>query len=443
VKQILRSKRVVIAEGVKHASVVFEERKILEIGEYAIDAAGAIVIDAGDDYILPGLVDSHVHVNEPGRTEWEGFVTATEAAAAGGCTCVVDMPLNSVPATTTVAALDEKRRSASARCTVDYAFWGGVVPGNEQQLLPLAAAGVRGFKCFLVDSGVAEFQSVTEEDLDRAMPRIAETGLPLLVHAESPAQTGAMGPDASRYAEYLRSRPKIAELDAIDCMIRLCRKYRCRVHIVHLSAAAALPQLVNARNDGLPITVETCPHYLHFAAENIPDGATQFKCAPPIREYANREQLWEGLGSGSIDLIATDHSPCPPEMKNAGNGHFGKAWGGIASLSLALPVIWTAAFRRGFGIEEVVRWMSVNTAKLAGLAHRKGRIRPEYDADFVVFDPEAEFIVTPERLHFRHAVTPYLSEHLRGEVKQTFVRGRRVFANGRVEDARAGLEACV
>lgn len=428
-------------EGVKPASIVFDDGKIVAVGDYATGAAGASVIDAGDDYVLPGLIDTHVHINEPGRTEWEGFRTATAAAAAGGCTCVLDMPLNSIPATTNVAALEQKRKSAKGCCTVDYAFWGGLVPGNQEQLLALAAAGVRGFKCFLVDSGVPEFQSVTEADLDRAMPRIAETGLPLLVHAESPAHITAIRPNASWYESYLRSRPEAAELDAIDWIIRLCRKYRCRVHIVHLSAVTALPQIAIGRNDGLPITVETCPHYLYFAAENIPDGATQFKCAPPIRECENRELLWEGLRSASIDLIATDHSPCPPEMKNAAGGDFGKAWGGIASLSVALPVIWTAASRRGFGIEDVMRWMSVNTAKLAGLSNRKGQICRNYDADFIVFDPNAEFVVTPERLYFRHPVTPYLGERLKGEVKQTFVRGRRVFANGRVEDDRAGVEA--
>ncbi|MBV9085109.1 MAG: allantoinase AllB, partial [Acidobacteriaceae bacterium] len=432
-----------VAEDVRPASIVFEDGKILAIAEHEINATGSAVIDAGDDYVLPGLIDTHVHINQPGRTEWEGFRTATAAAAAAGVTCVVDMPLNSIPATTTAAALQEKRKSASGQSTVNYAFWGGVVPGNTDQLVPLAAAGVCGFKCFLVESGVPEFQSVTEADLEIAMPRIAETGLPLLVHAESPAQICAISPDGTRYGNYLRSRPQIAELDAIDCMIRLCRKHRCRVHIVHLSAATAIAELVKARMDGLPITVETCPHYLYFAAENIPDRATQFKCAPPIRDCANRELLWEGLRDGGIDLIATDHSPCPPELKNAGGGDFGKAWGGIASLSLPLPVIWTEASKRRFGIQDVVRWMSVNTARLAGLGNLKGQIRANYDADFAVFDPDAEFVVTPERLHFRHPVTPYLGERLKGEVKQTFVRGRRVFANGQVQEDGAGIEVSV
>ncbi len=398
--------------------------------------------------MLPGLVDTHVHINEPGRTHWEGFATATAAAAAGGCTCVVDMPLNSIPATTTVSALLQKRDLASKQCLIDYAFWGGVIPGNENELIPLAEAGVRGFKCFLVDSGVSEFQRVTEDDLNRAMPVIAETGLPLLVHAELPgpiktatSQIESSGPGWLRYATYLESRPDSAELEAVDLMVRLCRKHQCRVHIVHLGSGAALPLLERAKAEGLPITVETCPHYLYFTAEQIPNQCTHFKCAPPIRSAANQELLWRGLRSGIIDLIATDHSPCPPEMKNSATGDFASTWGGIASLSLALPVIWTVASKRGFTLDQVSKWISKNTAELAGLGSCKGEIRPGCDADFVIFDPDAQFRVTPESLHFRHACTPYLGEMLNGQVVQTFVRGQRVFANGQPEGEIRGREA--
>jgi allantoinase len=373
-----------------------------------------------DRFVLPGLVDTHVHINEPGRTEWEGFATATRAAAAGGITCVVDMPLNCVPATTNVAALEEKRRSARCQAYVDYAFWGGVVPGNERELRPLAAAGVRGFKCFLVDPGIDEFSMVTEADLRLAMPILAGIGLPLLVHAEDPAVVTG---DYHDYASYLRSRPDEAEVAAICLLIALCREYRTRVHIVHLSTAEAIPMLEEARAEGLPMSVETCPHYLYFSAESIAPRATEFKCAPPIRGRANQTQLWEALRRGTIDLVATDHSPCPPAMKNRPDGDFYTAWGGIASLSVALSAIWTAASQRGFDIADVVRWMSEAPAALAGLERRKGCIAPGYDADFVIFDSEAEFEVTPEKLHFRHPVSPYIGQKLRGRIESTIVRG--------------------
>lgn len=388
-------------------------------------------IDAGDLLILPGLIDVHVHVNEPGRTEWEGFETATRAAAAGGCTSIIDMPLNCIPSTTTVGALEEKRRAAQGKTHVDVAFWGAVVPGNADQLKPLAAAGVKGFKCFLMHPGTEEFAMVTEADLRDAMPKIAQTGLPLLAHAEVPgpiasATASLESADWTRYRTYLASRPPEAELAAIRLLIRLCREYRCRTHIVHLATAAALPMLKEARAEGLPLTVETCPHYLVFEAESIRDGATEFKCAPPIREGANREALWQGLRDGIIDLIATDHSPCPPELKCRDTGNFRSAWGGISSLSLALPVVWTEARRRGVEITDVVRWMAKAPASLAGLAGRKGRVAPGFDADLAVFDPNAEFEVTPARLHFRHPCTPYLGQRLKGEVKAAFVRGERV-----------------
>jgi allantoinase len=423
VKQALRSHHVVTPAGARSACIVFDQGKIIAIRDFEDVPAACALIDVPDRFVLPGLVDTHVHINEPGRTEWEGFASATRAAAAGGITCVVDMPLNCVPATTNVAALEEKRRSAGGQSYVDYAFWGGVVPGNVEELLPLAAAGVRGFKCFLVDPGIAEFSMVTEADLRLAMPVLAGIGLPLLVHAEDPAVVTG---DYHDYASYLRSRPDEAELAAIRLLISLCREYRTRVHIVHLATAEAVPVLEEARAEGLPITVETCPHYLYFAAESIPADATEFKCAPPIRGVANQELLWEALRRGAIDLVVTDHSPCPRAMKNRPDGDFYKAWGGIGSLSVALPAIWTAASQRGFDIVDVVRWMSQAPALLAGLNQRKGRIAPGYDADFVIFDSEAEFEVTPEKLHFRHPISPYIGQKLRGRVESTVVRGHMI-----------------
>ncbi|HEY3936852.1 MAG TPA: allantoinase AllB [Bryobacteraceae bacterium] len=439
---VLRSRRVVIRNEVRPACIAFESGRILAIEEYSNVPKAGEFIDAGDSYVLPGLVDTHVHVNEPGRSEWEGFQTATRAAAAGGVTALVDMPLNAIPATTSPEALAQKREAARGACCVDYAFWGGVVPGNEDQLLPLAEAGVRGFKCFLVDSGVPEFPMVTEEHLARAMPLIAKTGLPLLVHAEFPELLRA-APGSRRYQDYVRSRPPGSEVAAVRLMIRLCRAHHCRVHIVHLSSAEALADIRRARAEGLPFTVETCPHYLYFAAESIPDGATQHKCAPPIRDAANRELLWKALADREIDLLATDHSPCPPELKLAESGDFMRAWGGIASLSVALSAAWTMASARGFSIVDIVRWMSQAPAQSAGFELRKGSIAPGYDADLVVFNPGAEFEVHAEDLHFRHPVSPYLGERLKGRVSMTFVRGRLAFANGAFPNHPFGEECCV
>ncbi len=423
-KEAIQSKHVVTPDGDGPAMIVFEDGVITSIEAYE---SGASCLDVGDRHVLPGLVDTHVHINEPGRTEWEGFRTATRAAAAGGYTCLVDMPLNSIPATTNVAALEQKRQSAAGVCMVDYAFWGGSVHGNAGELAALAQAGVRGFKSFMVPSGVDEFEMVDEADLRAAMPVIAGTGLPLLVHAEFPAQIfDSAGKTWTRYADYLASRPDESEYQAIELLIRLCREYRCAVHVVHLASAKALPLLIAARSEGLPISVETCPHYLYFAAEEIADGATQFKCAPPIRAKENQAHLWRALTDGVIDFIATDHSPCPPELKRPDTGDFARAWGGIASLSLAFSAMHTKHAR----MMDLVRWMAERPAKLAGLHARKGRIAAGCDADFVVFNPDAEFTVTKDRLHFRHAVTPYLDERLRGVVEQTFVRGKCVYRDG-------------
>ena len=440
---VLRSRRVLLPDGVRPADVAVRGGRIAAVGGHG-ELDGPAVEDVGDAMLMPGIVDTHVHVNEPGRTEWEGFATATRAAAAGGVTTVVDMPLNSIPATTTVGGLRAKLAAAEGRCSVDAGFWGGVVPGNAGELRPLWRAGVLGFKCFLTHSGVEEFPNVTEAELREAMPVLAELGAPLLVHAELPqplerAVAECAGLDPCRHATWLRSRPAEAEVEAIALMIRLCREYGTRVHIVHLAAAEALPLLREARAAGLPVTVETAPHYLHFAAEEIADGATACKCAPPIRGGDNRERLWEALAAGDIDLVATDHSPCPPELKGREAGDFFAAWGGIASLQLGLPVTWTGARRRGMGPERIAQWMSAAPARLAGLEHRKGAIAPGCDADLVVWEPEAELRVRAEALHHRHPVSPYVGDVFSGVVRATYVRGVRVYDRGRfTAEAPAG-----
>ncbi len=436
----LRSRCVATPDGVREASILIEGGTIASVGSYADSRGSSHVVDVGEVVVIPGLVDTHVHINDPGRADWEGFDTATRAAAAGGITTLVDMPLNSDPVTTTPAALAAKREAAAGRLRVDCGFYGGLVPGNADQIEPLADAGVLGFKAFLCHSGIDDFPNVTEADLRAAMPILARLGLPLLAHAELvPQDAKGMDPaDARSYAAWLASRPAAWEVEAIRLLIGLCRETRCQVHIVHVATGDALPIFAAARAEGLPLTAETCPHYLTFEAEQIPDGDPRFKCAPPIRAAENRERLWQGLRDGVIDTIGSDHSPAPPGLKHLDSGDLARAWGGIASLQLALPAVWTEARRRGFAIDDVVRWMSCRPSELVGLAQRKGTIAPGFDADFAVFDPDAEFVVEAASLHHRHPATPYEGRRLVGRVVATYLRGRRIAKEGALEGEPAG-----
>src|SRR5438270_1155474 len=432
---VIRGRRVVTQNGIGPASVHVSRGYISSVSIFEDVPSGAELIDADPEWIMmPGLVDTHVHVNEPGRTNWEGFEAATRAASARGVTTIVDIPLNSIPATTTVEAFKTKLEAARGKLHVDTAFWGGVVPGNTSELEKLWNAGVVGFKCFLIHSGVDEFPNVTEADLRKAMPELARLGALLIAHAELPGPVEACcqsidGLPSRSYQSFLKSRPCEAENEAVALMIRLCRETGCRVHIVHHSSAEALPMLRKAKQFGLPITAETCPHYLHFAAEEIPDGATEFKCCPPIRERDNREQLWEALRDGTIDFVVSDHSPCPPEMKLREQGDFMKAWGGISSLQLRLPIVWTEASARGFTIEDLTRWLCGGPAQQVGL-NLKGVIKDGHDADIVIWNPDKEFTVGPSMIEHRHKLTPYNGETLRGVVEKTFVRGQMVYDGG-------------
>jgi allantoinase len=439
---LVRGERIALPDGIGPATVLVRDGRIVSIGGHADGVAGARVRDAGELVVLPGLVDTHVHINDPGRADWEGFETATRAAAAGGITTLVDMPLNSIPPTTTVEGLEAKRRAAAGRCAVDVAFWGGVVPGNREQLAPLAVAGVRGFKCFLSPSGVDEFPHVSEDDLREALPVIAGLELPLLAHAEWPAllHDPLADPAANprEYKTWLDSRPAASEQAAIEALIRLARECGARVHIVHLAAPDALATTTAARRSGVALTVETCPHYLTFAAEEIPEGATAFKCAPPIRERRSREGLWAGLMGDAIDLVATDHSPAPPALKRLSDGDFARAWGGVASLQVALSAVWTGMLARGLPMHRLTRWLGSSPATLAGLQGRKGAIALGHDADLVFWDPDIEISVDAATLYHRHPVTPYHGARLRGRVHSTLLRGRVVFHDGEIQGMPIG-----
>jgi allantoinase len=433
---IIRSERVVTPQGVRRAALHIRRGQIAAVADWKSAPAGCPLYDAGRSVVMAGLIDSHVHINEPGRTSWEGFTSATRAAAAGGVTTLIDMPLNSIPATTSLPALRAKRRAARGRCWVDVGFWGGVVPGNVAALRPLHDSGVFGFKCFLVPSGVTEFAHVAERDLRAALPVLARLSSPLLAHAELPGPIDAATArlahaNPKRYETWLASRPPEAECEAIALLIRLSREFRARVHIVHLSASAALPSLRRARHARYPISVETCPHYLFFESDAIADGAVAFKCAPPIRDATNRDRLWRALDRGEIDFIVTDHSPCPPKMKTGARGDFFRAWGGIASLELRLPVIWTEARRRGYSLEQVARWLSEGPARLLGLEGRKGVLAEGADADIVVWNPDKMFHVKSAKLHQRHKLTPYAGATLAGVVQATFLKGRKIFSDGK------------
>ena len=413
---VFRARRAVVDGAERPAAVVVAGERIEAVLPLDTPVDAREVFLADDEVLVPGLVDSHVHVNEPGRTEWEGFATATRAAAAGGVTTIVDMPLNSLPPTVDVAALEVKRKAADGQCAVDVAFWGGAVPGNERELRPLHDAGVVGVKCFLIDSGVPEFPPLL--DPGPALAELAAFDGLLIAHAED----GALVTEAAgrRYADFVASRPAAAEDSAIALLLRRAAETGARVHVVHLSSASALPLLARARADGVRVTVETCPHYLALTAEEVPDGDTRYKCCPPVRDEANRDALWQGLADGVIDMVVSDHSPCTPDLKRMESGDFGAAWGGIASLQLGLPVVWTEARRRGHTLAEVVTWMSERPAALVGLP-QKGRIAPGADADLAVVAPDAEFAVG--ELHHRNPLTPYTGRRLTGAVRQTWLRG--------------------
>jgi allantoinase len=438
---VIRGHRVATPDGLRAAAVHISSGRIARVSGFDDVPRGAEMVEAEDALVFPGLVDTHVHVNEPGRTEWEGFATATQAAAAGGVTTLLDMPLNSIPPTTSVAALGAKRAAAVGNCAVDTGFLGGLVPGNGAELTPLDAAGVFGFKCFLCPSGVDEFPPMSPGDLGEAASALAALDAVLMVHAEWPAAldhaAGSSG-DRRAHATWLAGRPVTAETEAVRFLIGLARESGLRIHVVHVSALETLALIGAARAEGIRMTAETCPHYLGFVAEEIPDGATEYKCAPPIREARHREGLWEALAGGRLEAVVSDHSPAPPAMKLREEGDFLRAWGGIASLQLRLPATWTGARARGYPPERLAAWLCAGPAGVAGLAGRKGAIAPGHDADLVIWNPEQEFVVTETVLRHRHSLTPWLGRRLAGVVKATYLRGERVYARGAADPPPRG-----
>ena len=424
---VVRGEQTLTTAGIVAREIGIRDGRIVAIEPLGSGLTGAEVIELADDQVMiPGLVDTHVHVNEPGRTEWEGFDSATRAAAAGGVTTLIDMPLNSIPPTVNVDALAEKRAAAQGKTHIDVGFWGGAIPGNEDDLRGLHDAGVFGFKCFLLHSGVDEFPHLTADEMEADMAKLAEFDSLMIVHAEdSRAIDKAPSPEGDEYTRFLASRPRGAENLAIAEVIERARWTGVRAHVLHLSSSDALPMLASAKRDGVKITVETCPHYLTLLAEEVPNGATAFKCCPPIREAGNRELLWEGLLAGTIDCIVSDHSPSTVDLKDPENGDFGVAWGGVASLQLGLSLIWSEAKKRGIDLPQVIEWMASKPADLAGLP-TKGRIALGCDADFAIFEPDSAQIVDVNRLHHKNPVSPYDGRALAGVVKGTWVRGQKV-----------------
>jgi allantoinase len=433
-KFAMKSMRVLTPEGMREAVIIVEDGCIVEILEYSSEP-DIEVIDYGELVLMPGLVDTHVHINEPGRTSWEGFLTATKSAAAGGITMLVDMPLNSLPVTTNVNALNKKIDAAKGKLFVDCGFYGGIIPGNENDLNDLIANGVMGLKAFLIHSGIEEFPNVTEYDLRNALNEIRHfPHIPVLVHAEMSCGVGAghsESYDKCSFHSFASGHTKEMEYEAVDLLIRLCRETDHHIHIVHLSSSDCIDIIRAAKNEGLKLTVETCPHYLTFTSVEIADKETKFKCTPPIRDWENREKLWQGVKEGVIDFIASDHSPCNPKLKYLKEGDFENAWGGISSLQISLPAVWTEARNRGFTLEDISRLMSANTAGFIGEGHRKGKIRVDYDADIVVFDPDKSFTMNERDLFHRHKITPYSGKELYGVVEATYLRGKKIFEKGK------------
>ncbi|MDC0479949.1 allantoinase AllB [Candidatus Marinimicrobia bacterium] len=425
----IASQKVLTLEGEKPAAILIKGEKILDVVSIENIPENCPTEDMRNNVIMPGLVDAHVHINEPGRTDWEGFETATKSAAAGGITTLVDMPLNCIPVTTTVDALNQKIIATIDQLWIDCGFYGGLIPDNIQDLESLADAGVLGFKAFLSPSGIDEFPNISEKHLREALPILAKKGIPVLVHAELENEATS-SEENKTYKYFQESRPKSWENNAIKLLIQLCREFNVHIHIVHLSSADILPEIAQTRKDGFPLTVETCPHYLHFSSERISDGDTRFKCAPPIWNGENRENLWAGLEEGIINFITSDHSPCTPELKNLEAGNFEKAWGGISSIQFALPVIWTECKQRGYSLEQLINWMSKQPAKFVGMDDLKGQISPGFDADLVCWNPDKKYIIKKEAIHHKNKLTPYEGESLYGVVNATFLRGQKVYENG-------------
>jgi allantoinase len=438
----IASRRILTPHGIRPGILLINGRRIAKLTHLGDRFDSRQTENVGSALLLPGVIDAHVHVNEPGRTEWEGFETASLAAATGGVTTFIDMPLNSIPVTTTGEALRIKQEAARPQLWVNVGFYGGVVPGNVNELPKLAEAGAFGCKTFLCDSGIDEFPRCTEEDLRNSMPVLAQHGIPLLVHAELCSTAQSPQSDPRRYESYLQSRPGAWEVDAIQLVIRLSKEFNCPVHIVHLSCADALEMIGQAKNEGVRITAETCPHYLTLSAEEVADGHTEFKCAPPIRNRENRDRLWQGLDNGTIDFVASDHSPCTPELKRLTEGNFQQAWGGIASLQFALPAVWTEAKARGIPIERVIGWFTQSPAAFLGLSKQKGKLSEGADADIIVFHPEKSFKVEKAIIRHRHKVTPYLGKTFNGVVERTFVGGHKVFDRRSFENTPAGEIVC-